>query len=104
MKLTQKATLLVALMGALSASVPASAQWAGQYDTDWPRYFSETMRPMMAKMSVADKKKAMEMEMAIKRMEADHTMAMMKSEVAHRATIEKMRRELEDWIFTRVGP
>jgi hypothetical protein len=101
MKMIQKTALLAAMVASFGASLPASAQFAGQYESDWPRFFNETVRPMMAKMSPADKKKAMEMEIAIKRMEGDHAMSMMKSEVAHRATIEKMRRELEDLIYTR---
>jgi hypothetical protein len=100
----QKMAIASALFGAFAVAAPASAQFAGQYDSDWPRYYTDAVRPMMAKMSAADRKKAMEMEMAIQRMEADHAMSMMKSEMNHRATIQKMRRELEDWVFSRVGP
>ncbi len=93
----KKMTIAAALMSAFALAAPASAQFAGQYDSDWPRYYSEALRPMVATMNAADKRKVMEMEMAIQRMESDHAMSMMKSELNHRATIQKMRRELEDF-------
>jgi hypothetical protein len=99
----QKMTVAAALLSAFALNAPASAQFAGQYDSDWPRFFSEMIRPMAAKMSASDKKKAMEMELAIQRMESDHAMSMMKFEMSHRATIQKMRRELEDFYFQKGG-
>ena len=49
-------------------------------------YFAQ-MRPMIAKMNAVDKKKAMDMEIAIMKMEMNHQMAMTPEEAINAATI-----------------
>ena len=61
MKLANRVFLAVALAGATATTV-ANAQ-GFVTESKFPTFFAE-MRPMLAKLSAADKKKAMEMEAA----------------------------------------
>ena len=60
----------------------------------------QSLRPYAAKMPMVDKKKVtdMEMEMAIMKMQADHSMNMMKVDADHKMAIAKMRRELQEFV------
>ena len=71
-------------------------------ESSYPAFFAE-MRPMVAKLSVADKKKVMEMEAAIMKIAVKHEMAMTKSTTEHRMAILKMRREYEEFAYSRGG-
>jgi hypothetical protein len=102
MKRIKTAVIAASLLGALGASLPASAQFAGEYDSDnWSRYYSQVVRPMVTKMPSADVKKVMEMEMAVAKMESEHRATMMKMDSEHKMAVLKMRQQLEDYIYTR---
>ena len=99
MKSFKPILLAVALLGVVGAAAPASAQFGGTYDNEsWNLYYKQSLRPSAAKMPAADKKKVMDMEMAIVKMQADHTTTMMKMDTEHKMAIAKMRRELEEFI------
>lgn len=96
MKTLKYAIAAASMMTALSAAVPASAQFGGEYTSDnWSRYYTEVMRPMIAKMPAAEAKKVMDMEMSIAKMESEHRATMMKMESDHKMSVLKMRQELE---------
>lgn len=100
MKLAKRVFLAAALAGVAAISVVSAQGFV--MESSYPTFFAE-MRPMVAKLSAADKKKAMEMEAAIMKMQGDHQMAMTKSALEHRMAILKMRREYEDFAFSRGG-
>ena len=97
MKQLKHALVAVSMLAGLGAALPASAQvLAGEYAVDhWPRYFSEVLRPMMAKMPMEEKKKVMEMEMAMAKMDLDHRATMVKMENDHRMAMMKARQAME---------
>ena len=99
MKSFKPILLAVALFSAIGATTPSFAQFGGTYDSDsWNLYYMQSLRPNVAKMPAADKKKITEMEMTMLKMQADHDMAMMKMDMDHKMAIAKMRRELQDFI------
>lgn len=100
MKLANRVFLAVALAGVTATTVVNAQGFVTE--SKFPTFFAE-MRPMLAKLSAADKKKAMEMEAAVMKMEGDHQMAMTQSTMQHKMAILKMRREYEDFIFGRGG-
>jgi hypothetical protein len=100
MKLAKRLLIAISL-GMVAATGTVNAQGFVTEST-YPNFFAE-MRPMVAKLSAADKKKAMDMEAAIMKMEGDHRMNMTKSTMEHRMAILKMRREYEDFTFSRGG-
>lgn len=90
----------MALTGMLGAATPALAVNDALYGSEqWSREYMASVRPLVAKLAMADKKKVMDMEMAIMRMESDHAMTMMKMDTDHKMAIAKMRRELEEFIY-----
>lgn len=99
MKLVKSTLIVVALLSALSAAAPASAQFGGSYDTQsWNLYYMQSLRPFAAKMAMTDKQKVTAMEMALMKMQADHDMTIMKMDADHKMAIAKMRRELQEFI------
>ncbi len=99
MKSIKLALASLALASSIGAAAPAFAYNDALYGSEqWSRQYMQNVRPMTAKMPIADKKKVMDMEMAISKMEADHNMSMMKMDVDHKMAIAKMRRELEEFI------
>lgn len=99
MKSLKSIAIAGALIGALGATLPASAQFGGTYDNEsWNLYYMQSLRPYAAKMVMADKKKVTDMEMAMTKMQSDHDMAMMKMDADHKMAVAKMRRELQDFI------
>ena len=100
MKLANRVFLAVALAGVTATTVVNAQGFVTE--SKFTTFFAE-MRPMLAKLSAADKKKAMEMEAAVMKMEGDHQMAMTQSTMQHKMAILKMRREYEDFIFGRGG-
>jgi hypothetical protein len=102
MKLLKSTVIAASMMTALAASLPASAQFGGEYDSDnWTRYYTQMVRPMIAKMPATEAKKVMEMEMSIAKMESEHRATMMKMDGDHKMAVLKMRQQLEDYIYTR---
>ena len=78
---------------------PASAYNDALYGSEeWSRQYLQNVRPMVAKMPMADKKKVMDMEMAIVKMQANHSITMMKMDADHKIAIAKMRRELQEFV------
>lgn len=102
MKSVKVALLALSMMGAMGMAPSASADGGFSENEYTSRYFSQ-MRPMIAKMNAVDKKKAMDMEMAIMKMEMNHQMAMTKATMEHKMSIMKMRQEYEDHIYSRGG-
>lgn len=102
MKSVKVALLALSMMGAMGMAPSASADGGFSENEYTSRYFSQ-MRPMIAKMNAVDKKKAMDMEMAIMKMEMNHQMAMTKATMEHKMAIMKMRQEYEDHIYSRGG-
>jgi hypothetical protein len=102
MKSVKVALLALSMMGALGMSSGAMADGGFSENDAGSRYFTQ-MRPMVSKMSAADKKKAMDMEMAIMKMETAHEMAMTKATMEHKMAIMKMRQEYEDHIYSKGG-
>ena len=100
MKLAKTALLAISLAG-IGAASSVSAQ-GFLTESAYPTYFAE-MRPMVAKLNAADKKKAMDMEAAIMKMEGDHQMMMTNAMLEHKMAILKMRREYEDFAYSRGG-
>ena len=99
MKSFKPILLAVAMFSVVGAIAPASAQFGGTYDNEsWNMYYMQSLRPYAAKMPVEDKKKVTEMEMAIMKMQADHSMTMMKMDADHKTAIAKMRRELQEFV------
>ncbi len=99
MKNLKLALASLALASTIGAIAPASAYNDALYGSeDWSRQYMVNVRPMVAKMPMADKKKVMDMEMAITNMQADHSISMMKMDIDHKMSIAKMRRELEEFI------
>ena len=99
MKHFKRAFVALTLAGTFSFGAPAFAYLDALYGSEqWARTYLANVRPMVAKMPMADKMKVMDMEMAITRMEANHSMTMMKMSVDHKMAIAKMRRELEEFI------
>lgn len=104
MKHLKHALTALVLAGTVGAVAPAFAYNDALYGSEqWTREYMANVRPMMMKMSMADKKKAMDMEMAIMKMEADHSMMMMKMDMDHKMSMVKMRRELEEFFFSKGG-
>ena len=100
MKHLKIALAALTLAGTMGAAAPSFAYNDALYGSDqWAREYMLNVRPMTAKMSMADKKKVMDMEMAIMKMESDHSMTMTKMDVEHKMAIAKMRQELEQFIF-----
>jgi hypothetical protein len=102
MKSVKVALLALSMMGGLGLASNAFADGGFSENDAGSRYFTQ-MRPMVAKMSAADKKKAMEMEMAIMKMETAHQMAMTKATMEHKMSIMKMRQEYENHIYSAGG-
>ena len=100
MKLAKRVFLAIALAGVAATTVVNAQGYVTE--STFPTFFAE-MRPMIAKMPAADKKKAMEMEAGIMKMERDHKMAMNKFAMEHRMAILNMRREYEDFLQGRGG-
>lgn len=100
MKLTKHVFLAIALAGVAATGVVNAQGYVTE--SSYPTFFAE-MRPMVAKMNAADKQKAMDMEMAIMKMERDHQMAMTKSSMEHKMAILKMRQEYEDLLYSKGG-
>ena len=100
MKLAKRVLLAISLAG-LAANNFVNAQ-GFVMESRYPTFFAE-MRTMLAKMPTTDKKKAMELGAAIMKMEGEHQMVMTKSEMEHRMAILKMRREYEEFAYTRGG-
>ena len=99
MKSFKPILLTVALFSAVGAIPSASAQFGGTYDNEsWNRYYMQSLRPYAAKMPAADKMKVTEMEMAIVKMQANHSMTMIKMDADHKMAIAKMRRELQEFV------
>jgi hypothetical protein len=102
MKHLKSALIAASLFAAMGAALPTSAAsgFGGEYASDnWYSYYQQASRPMMTKMTAADVKKVMEMEMALAKMEANHHAAMTKMEIDHKMTVIKMRQELEQFVF-----
>ena len=100
MKLAKTVLLAISLAGvAATSSVNAQGFLT---ESAYPTYFAE-MRPMVARLSAADKKKALDMEAAIMKMEGEHQMAMTKMTLEHKMAILTMRREYEDFLYGRGG-
>lgn len=100
MKLAKPIFLALSLATITSSAIVSAQGFV--IESAYPTYFAE-MRQMMAKMNASDKQKAMEMEAAILKMERDHQMAMTKATMEHKMAILKMRREYEDFTYSRVG-
>ena len=99
MKSFKPLLLAAALLGSVGAATPASAQFGGSYDSEsWNLYYMQSLRPSAAKMAAADKKKVVDMEMAIQKMQADHAMTMIKMDADHKMAMAKMRRQLQEFI------
>lgn len=65
MKLAKRVLLAIALVALVGAAATTSVNAQGFVtESAYPKFFAE-MRPMLAKMSAADKKKAMEMEATV---------------------------------------
>jgi hypothetical protein len=76
------------------------AQYSGEYPSDnWHNYYSQMIKPMVAKMNAAEVKKVMEMEMALAKMEANHTSTMSKMTMDHKLAVMKMRQDIETFVF-----
>ena len=102
MKSVKTALLALSMIGAMGIATSATADGGFAEADAGSRYFTQ-MRPMVAKMNAADKKKAMDMEMAIMKMESAHQMAMGKATMEHKLSIMKMRQEYEDLIYSKGG-
>jgi hypothetical protein len=102
MKSVTTAVLALSMMSALGMAGSALADGGFSENETASRYFTQ-MRPMVARMNAADKKKAMDMEMAIMKMESSHQMAMGKATMEHKMAIMKMRQEYEDHIYSKGG-
>lgn len=102
MKSVKVALLALSMMGAMGMATSATADGGFSENDYTSRYFSQ-MRPMIAKMNAVDKKKAMDMEMAIMKMEMNHQMSMTKATMEHKMAIMKMRQEYEDHIYSKGG-
>lgn len=102
MKSVKVALLALSMMGAMGMTTSAVADGGFSENDYTSRYFLQ-MRPMVAKMNAVDKKKAMDMEMAIMKMEGAHSMAMAKATMDHKMAITKMRAEYEEFIFSKGG-
>lgn len=102
MKSVKVALLALSMMAATGMSTSALADGGFSENMSASSYFTQ-MRPMVAKMNAADKKKAMDMEMAIMKMESAHQMAMGKATMEHKMAIMKMRQEYEDHIYSKGG-
>ena len=102
MKSVKTALLALSMIGAMGVATSAMADGGFAEADAGSRYFTQ-MRPMFAKMNAADKKKAMDMEMAIMKMESSHEMAMIKATMEHKLAIMKMRQEYEDLIYSKGG-
>lgn len=101
MKHLKTALIAFSMLGVAGLATTAGANnyFDGEYATS-SSYFMQ-MRPMTMKMSAADKRKVMDMEMAIMKMEGDHAMAMTKATMEHKMAIMKMKREYEEFIFAK---
>ena len=102
MKSVKTALLALSMIGAIGLANNAVADGGFSENMSTSGYFAQ-MRPMIAKMNAVDKKKAMDMEMAIMKMEMNHQMAMTKATMEHKMSIMKMRQEYEDHIYSRGG-
>lgn len=102
MKSVKTALLALSMIGAMGAASSAMADGGFAEADAGSRYFTQ-MRPMVAKMNTADKKKAMDMEMAIMKMETAHQMAMGKATMEHKMAVMKMRQEYEDHVYSKGG-
>ena len=102
MKSVKTALLALSMIGAMGMAPSATADGGWSESDAGSRYFTQ-MRPMVAKMNAADKKKAMDMEMAIMKMEGAHQMAMTKATMEHKMAIMKMRQDYEDHIYSKGG-
>lgn len=102
MKSVKVALLALSMAGALGMATSAVADGGFSENMGAAGYFAQ-MRPMVGKMNAADKKKAMDMEMAIMKMESSHQMAMTKASMDHKLAVLKMRQEYEDHIFSKGG-
>ena len=100
MKQVKAALLALSMLGAVGITAPAFADGGASENEFTSSYFSR-MRPMAMKMADADKKKAMTMEAAIMKMEGDHAMAMTKATMEHKIAIMKMKREYEDFLYSK---
>jgi pyruvoyl-dependent arginine decarboxylase (PvlArgDC) len=104
MKHVKRALILASMLAGMGAALPAAAQFGfgGEYASDnWSKYYEQTARPMVAKMTATDTKKVMEMEMGLAKMEVAHRTTMTKMDLDHKMTILKMRQELESFIFSK---
>ncbi len=96
-----KTVLLAMTVAGIGVASSANAQ-GFHVESAYPTYFAE-MRPMVAKLNAADRRKATDMEAAIMKMEGEHRMAMTKATLEHKMVILKMRREYEDFAFRAGG-
>ena len=102
MRSVKTALLALSMIGAVGMASTAVADGGWSESDGGSRYFTQ-MRPMVAKMNATDKKKAMDMEMAIMKMETSHQMAMTKATMEHRMAIMKMRQEYDDLVYSKGG-
>ena len=102
MKSVKVALLALSMASAMGMATSVFADGGFSENMSASGYFTQ-MRPMVAKMNAADKKKAMEMEMAIMKMEGAHDMAITKATMEHKMAIMKMRQEYEDHVYSKGG-
>jgi hypothetical protein len=99
-KFAKLALIAAAMAVTLGSALPAAAQNAGEYASDnWQNYYSQMIKPMVAKMNAAEVKKVMDMEMALAKMEASHSATMSKMSMDHKLAVMKMRQDIETFVF-----
>jgi hypothetical protein len=96
----KRSLLALSMLASLGFMAPAMAD-GGASENDVTSSYFQRMRPMIMKMADADKKKAMAMEAAIMKMEGDHAMAMTKASMEHKLAIMKMKREYEEFLYSK---
>lgn len=100
MKSVKIALLALSMVSVMGMATSAAAQ-AGSSSHEYMSSYFTQMRPMVAKMSVSEKQTAVDMEMAIMKMEMTHQMAMTKAKAELQMAIIKMRQEYERYIFSK---